>query len=250
MKDNNVLYCDFRSAADIVDAWELDNVKRAERAEKKAEQKARMSEKKKRESGDRKKRIIAIGATVAILFAAGYAGSYIQRASDERDISKVVSDALAPYSSTIVSENTHRTQGNQNIWYDNVNIGKEIVESDDDIENFDLENALFKTLVQTYPYVSDNAPEIFDSIKRYAAPDDFTAAFGGATSFNGYVKNLGCVDENGNFDYDGYVDTMRERVYAKAVLDGNNETLKEMADAANNKAVKASNQDNAGKGGK
>ncbi len=248
MKDNNVLYYDFgETADDIIEAWERDSVERAKRAE----EKARMSEKKKRESEDRKKQIIAIGATVAILLAGGYAvGSYMHKVSDERDISKVVSNALAPYSSTIVSENTHRTQGNQNIWYDNVNIGKEIVESKDDIENFDLENALFKTLVQTYPYVSDNAPDIFDSIKRYADPDDFAAAFGDATSFHDYAEGLGSVDKDGNFDYDEYVGTMRKRICAKAKLDENKETLKEMVDAANNNAVQASNQDNAGKGGK
>ena len=191
-----------------------------------------------------KKRRIAIAVTVGILIAAvgGYTvGACTQ--SDKKAVSQVVNNALAPYSSTLVSENLGRTEGLRYCWYKNDNIGEEIVDSKNDIEEFDLENAFFNVFLQLDYNAYENASEIFNSIKKHADHDDFTAAFGDVTSFYGYAKNLGCVGEKGNFDYDIYVDTMKDRICAK-------ETLKNMADEANNNEVKASNQDNAGKGGK
>lgn len=139
----------------------------------------------------------------SMIFASGMLTS---NKIDELNTRGEVNEYLRRYSS-IVSDSVYRN-GNGTYWYDTLEMAQSVAESDDP------EVALYAAYMDLSYEPVKNTSEIFAILKRQ------DSNFGGdAATFSEYVKNMGCVDKNGNADYGIYKDNMASLVQAKAMAE-------------------------------
>lgn len=149
-------------------------------------------------------KVILSVVAMAALFIGGLVTDFT---SDMADFFKV-NEYLSQYS-YIASEGTiHARNGTLNYWYEEGLMGEKVAEA------ADPEAAL-------YAVYSD-----IDYLQRTVVQNVYSEAvsrnpdlFGGHDNFKSYVGSLGCVDKDGEIDYDEYERISQERILAKATLD-------------------------------
>ena len=143
-----------------------------------------------------KKLFIAAGLTLVI--ASSALTAFITHSVDSIKDKITINEYLSQYS-TILSDNTHRTQDNEHFYYDHYEIGKEI---SDDAETFDEE---LYAVYTNMSYRDSNIDQIVRATGEYSSLDEYLVA-------NKFV------DENGNPSEEKYKAVMDTQILAKAAL--------------------------------
>lgn len=149
------------------------------------------------------------GAVIGILVVGGlvYGSSTAINKMQEYGI---VNEELSQYS-TIVNQNTHRTDDNQHYFYDTSDIASEI----SDIKEDDIDKAIFG-VYSNIGYNDENKIEQMNNIMNSVNFSKQEEAKG-FDNFNDYVVSKGFVDKDGKADYDAYTNAM-----AKMIVDEHN----------------------------
>jgi len=122
---------------------------------------------------------------------------------------EAINSALSSYE-TIVSDNTYRTADNQNYWYSASGIANEILSSEDK----DL--AIYSVYKNVSVNRTNNMNEIFSEMDRLiGSSKEPSLDLQQYRNYDGYLRSLGCVDENGNISEKMYREKMDE--YAASI---------------------------------
>ena len=160
-----------------------------------------------------KLKVSVVTTLLATAIAATGIGIGITKVVDNIKDNKAVSAALEEYDS-IVADNTHRTQDNENFWYDTRGTARDILNSED------RDLAIYATYQDIRINRTKNMTDIFSEMDRQIAnnpelyPD--VTPYGG---YANYLKNIGCLDKDGNIQEDLYKSKMD--AYALAVSNFN-----------------------------
>lgn len=116
--------------------------------------------------------------------------------------------------SKIVSDNTHRTKNADNFWHDHTGIAIDILQAEDrDLAIYTVYNHIIYNRTM-------NMSEIFSEIDRVIRnnpnlyPD--IPEYGG---YYNYLKNMGCIDKDGNIAAEKYKEKMDNYAASVAKLD-------------------------------
>lgn len=116
--------------------------------------------------------------------------------------------------STIVSDNTHRTQKKDNYWHDPRGIAIDILQAED------RDLAIYSVYSNIDYNRTKNMTDIFNEIDRVILnnPEYYSdiPLYGG---YENYLKNMGCVDKKGNISVEKYREKMSEYAVSVANLD-------------------------------
>lgn len=110
-----------------------------------------------------------------------------------------VNHAIMPYNE-LVSKHTHRTENNENVWYNGHEIGKELL-NDGKVED--------EEIFGVYKAMEFNSKENMDKVVEGAQIN---------SNFENYLRDLGFV-KDGKIDYNKYEELMTERLISKSKLD-------------------------------
>lgn len=103
----------------------------------------------------------------------------------------------------------HRTDGNKYVFYDTIDIANKILKSSD------LEEAIYAAWYE----IDHNKEDVMDETLRivnYKMPEKEKEEYPELNlGFNGYVKSLGYVDEEGKADVEAYSEGMKEKIAMK-----------------------------------
>lgn len=116
-----------------------------------------------------------------------------------------VSDVLEEYDS-IVSSNTHRTKYNDGVWYDNAGIARDILNTNDE------KLAVYGVFKEMNWNRTKNLDEVMNWISIYKKDSGSKNI---PDTWEDYLKEMGCVDEEGNISTKMYEEKMDN--YALAV---------------------------------
>ena len=122
-----------------------------------------------------------------------------------------ISDTLEEYDS-IVSENTYRTKDNQGYWHDSRKIAMEILDAEDqDLAIYAVYNNISFNRTKN---MSDIFHDLSIFTKYSGDPSSHTKIY---SSYEDYLKEMGCIDNEGNISTKMYEEKMDE--YASVVAD-------------------------------
>lgn len=143
------------------------------------------------------------GAIIAILAAGGlvFAGHTVINNANQY---KIVNQELSEYS-TIVNENTHRTDDNQNYFYDTYDIASAISKDQSDID---------KAIYGVYSNIGYNKANKLSQMDNVISSVEFTAKADEVadhfSNFSDYVISKGYIDKDGKADFKAYENAMTQ----------------------------------------
>ena len=149
---------------------------------------------------DKLKKLVA-GAAISIALVASILTGVVVKGVDSLQDQMTINEYLSQYSS-IVNENTHRTENGKYYWYDTPRMAKEIANNPETLE---------EELYATYKRIGYNYANKIDQIS------DVVNCMG-YKDFDDYLIQHGHVDEEGQPSRDGYEEYMDASILSKAMM--------------------------------
>ena len=139
-------------------------------------------------------------------------GIGINKAIDHIKDNIAIESTLEEYDS-IVADNTHRTKNGEGYWHDSTDIAIEILNAEDrDLAIYAVYNDInydrtgnMTSIFSEMDRVIGNNPDLYPGISQYGG-------------YKNYMKNMGCIDEEGNVLKSKYESKMDEYALSVANL--------------------------------
>lgn len=152
-----------------------------------------------------KLKVAVVTTFLATAIAATGVGIGLTKVVDKVKDEQSISFALEEYDS-ILGENTHRTKYNDGVWYDNAGIARDILKADDE------KLAVYGVFKEMNWNRTKNLNEVIHWMSIYKKEDGHENT---VNSWEDYLKEMGCVDKEGNISTKMYETKMD--AYALAV---------------------------------